>query len=268
MKKSIFIFLILLTISLTGCHTPQIIREDVNFVGLKTFYVENSKNGEQVFEKFNNEDRVNRIVTSEIVKNLTKKGFINVAKKEDAQIIFVPVWSVSVKDSTGFTDAPVPVPMQQHIRDSMTQTKFYATLEIQAFLKGDPHWGWRGFSPIETSAENITTAMLKNQITWALEFFPPEKHPNPETPILKIFNKSNVTEAEQKQKLAEEQEKEKARQLEIQKAKAQAIERAKKEGKKLDKSSLEKIETQYQPETIQSLEKSFERALQKRRQKK
>ena len=267
MKKIILIFITLSIITLTGCHTPQIVREDVSFAGLKTFYVEKSQNGEQIFEKFNNEDRVNNVIISEIISNLTKKGFINVAKKENAQIVFVPVWSVSVKDSAGFTDAPVPVPMQQHLHNDTIKTKFYATLEIQAFLKNDSHWGWRGFSPIETSDNNITTAMLKNQITWALEFFPPEKHPNPETPILKIFNSAKVTEAEQEQELLEQQKKNEERRQEIEKAKAQAIEQAKKEGKKLDEKSLKEIE-QHQPETIQSLEKSFERALQKRRQNK
>ncbi len=256
-KLSLYLFFILI-VALTGCHTPQIVREDVSFEGLKTFYVEPSQNGEQIFSKFNNQKWINHVLTTEIVKNLTEKGFVNVAKKEDAQIIFVPVWSVSIKESSNFSDAPIPVPSQMHVRDEITKTKFYATLELQAFIKGDSHWGWRGFSPIETSDDNITTAMLKNQITWTLEFFPPEKHPNPSTPILEIFSSSNVTESEiQQQKLEQEERKQAIEKQTI-------IEKAKNEGKKVDETSLKNIDT---PETVDNIEKSFEKALLKRKQK-
>ena len=275
MKKLLTLVCSVVLFALSGCNTPQIKRDDVSFVGLTKIFVEASRNGEEIFRKFNNQKQVDDILIAEIKRNLTEKGYIVVDKKENAQIIFVPVWSVSVKEANNFDDIALPVPTTSSLRSNGYQTKFYATLELQAFLQGDSHWGWRGFSPIETSAENITSAMLKNQITWTLEFFPPEKYPNPSTPILEIFKSSNVTEAEIAQKKIEQAEIEKQKQIEYQKglerAKQKAkqkIKQAKKEGKKVEKISDEQIQKQYKPETIESIEKSFERALQKRQQNK
>ena len=261
--------------TLVGCNTPQIKRDDISFEGLKTFYVEQPQNGKEIFKTFNNEAQVSEILISEIKKNLTEKGYIAVDDKQKAQIIFVPVWSVSIKEANNFDDIPLPVPTISSMRINEHDTKFYATLELQAFLQGDSKWGWRGFSPIETSANNMTAAMLKNQITWTLEFFPPEKYPNPSTPILRIFESSKVTEAEIAQQKIEQAQAEKQKQLErkrgIEQAKINARKKlleAKKSGKKVEELSDEQIEKQYKPQTIESLEKSFEKALQKRQQNK
>ena len=83
---------------------------DISFEGLKTFYVEHPQNGKEIFKTFNNEAQVSEILISEIKKNLTEKGYIAVDDKQKAQIIFVPVWSVSIKEANNFDDIPLPVP--------------------------------------------------------------------------------------------------------------------------------------------------------------
>ena len=115
-----------------------------------------------------------------------------------AEIVFVPVWSVSLRGGENAQETHSGVPRIGNAAQNATQTRveYYATLEIQAFLRGDGKWGWRGFSPVETETDNITTFMLKNQARWALEYFPPERYPEPKLSLLSFFGLSKVDTSE------------------------------------------------------------------------
>lgn len=272
MKKLNYILLGLLCSFLFGCLTPQITRDGVSFEGLKTFYVEAPQNGDAIFDNSGILNERSKELVNFIATNLESKGYVRVANKAEAQIVFVPVWSASVKDPIG--NDPLPLQLigsnfsSTNLLVGSSMNNVYATLEIQAFVKGDNRWGWRGFSPLETNANNITTAMLRDQATWALEFFPPEKYPNPRKPFLELFESSNVTKAEIEKKNQELAEAEKQKQIQEQDAKQKAKARATKKlvEKTGDKNAVPteaQIQAEIKPETIEDIEKLFNKNMKK-----
>ncbi len=263
----------LLTISLIlcACTISQTSREDVSFEGLKSFYVQAPQGGSEFFKEYN--ERVTQTLVAEIVNNLTAKGFVNVADESQAQIIFKPIWNVTFNSAIQALDVGVPTPREFDAASTTRGMKFYATLEIQAFRKGDGFWGWRGFSPLETDIDNITSAMLKNQVTWALEKFPPEKYGSASS-IIDIFHASNVTASEIEAKEKEVAIAEKAKATQKQQARENAtkraqekIEKSTKKGEQAKAPTQKQIEAEMKPETIADIEKAFEKAFKNRAKK-
>ncbi len=272
MKNINYIIVSLLCLFFFGCHTPQIKREGVSFEGLKTFYVDAPQNGEAIFTNSGVLDFRSQELVKFIAENLESKGYVRVANKQDAEITFVPVWSVSVNDSIASETLPLQLSGSNFSNSNVlvggSMGKIYATLEIQAFVKGDNRWGWRGFSPIETNARNITSAMLRDQATWALEFFPPEKYPNPRKPFLELFESSKVTKSEIAQKNVELAQAEEQKQLLEKQAKENAKQRATKKliektGNKSAVPTEAQIQAEIKPETIADVEKLFNKNLKK-----
>ena len=272
MKNINYIIVSLLCLFFFGCHTPQIKREGVSFEGLKTFYVDAPQNGEAIFTNSGVLDFRSQELVKFIAENLESKGYVRVANKQDAEITFVPVWSVSVNDSIASETLPLQLSGSNFSNSNVlvggSMGKIYATLEIQAFVKGDNRWGWRGFSPIETNARNITSAMLRDQATWALEFFPPEKYPNPRKPFLELFESSKVTKSEIAQKKVELAQAEEQKQLLEKQAKENAKQRATKKliektGNKSAVPTEAQIQAEIKPETIADVEKLFNKNLKK-----
>ena len=270
MKKSIILLCAAVASLLCSCIAPQIKRESVSFEGLKTFYVEAPQNGAEIFRKYRNEASINKTVVDEIAANLKAKGFVQAAK-EEAEIVFVPVWSAAIRDSDKLNESLTIKPLQESgaAFARSGEISYYATLEIQALRKGDSRWGWRGFSPMEIDPESATTAAIKDQIVWALEFFPPEKYPEPSVPILDIFTSSSVTEGE----LAAREQKVKERQLQEQKtAQIQQRNAEIKAQQKLEKSGAPKnakptqaqIEAEKKPATIAEIDAAFSKNLGKK----
>ena len=264
MKKSLYILAAALSAVLCACSSQQSTREGVSFEGLKTFYAQTPQKTTEVFGKIAEVAGYNDTITGEIVRNLTAKGFINTADKENADIVFVPTWRVSLKNSNQADDAMAKAPNSQIGIRANRAAKFYATLEIQAFLKNDPKWAWRGYSPIEANAQNTTTAMLKNQVAWAMEGFPPEKYEKNGTPILEIFEPSAITEGEQKQRDAELEAESQLKQKQAEaRAKAKLAKTAK-PGQPAPQPTKEQIQAEYKTQSISDLEKAFSESLEKK----
>ena len=104
MKKTLLSIMAIACTMLAACNIPQIKRADVSFEGLKTFYVDSPKNGAEIFAKFGNAEQTNSIIVEEVAANLQSKGYVRVVKREEAQMIFVPVWSVSIQSFDDVSD--------------------------------------------------------------------------------------------------------------------------------------------------------------------
>lgn len=271
MKKLLSITLLSLSAFFCACTISQSKRDDVSFVGLKTFYVDAVQNSSEFFKDSSEAKRYNDIMTAEVVNNLTAKGFINVATKAEAQITFVPIWNVSLSSSQSDTANIFPTAIKDYSTDSTArEVKLYATIEIQAFLKDDNRWAWRGFSPIQANADNITTAMLKNQVIWALEKFPPERYET-NSSLFEIFQASKVTQSERAQQEQEVAKNEQIKQQQKQQAMQEARQRAQEKIQKSTKAgetpktpTQKQIEAEYKTETIADIDKIFSKALEKR----
>lgn len=264
MKKSLYILAAALAAVLCACNSQQSTREGASFEGLKTFYAQPPQKTTEVFGKIAEVADYNNIITAEIVKNLTAKGFINTADRESADIVFVPSWSVSLKGASQAEDAMLNAPNSQIIPRSNRTAKFYATLEVQAFLKNDPKWAWRGYSPIEASAQNTTTAMLKSQVAWAMEGFPPEKYEKKGTPILEIFQPSAITENEQKQRDAEIEAEKQLQQKQAEARAKEKLAKSAKPGQPVPQPTKEQIQAEYKTQSISELDKAFSESLEKK----
>lgn len=272
MKKVLFLVAAAAAM-LAACNIPQIQRDDVSFEGLKTFYVEAPQNGGQLFDRVPNAKECDDVIVAEISSNLENKGYKRVPDKSQAQMIFVPVWSVSIESTDEVAEMTNFAIMQNggYNPTPFGIDQYCATLEIQAFLKGDDRWGWRGFSPIQTKANNITTAMLKNQVTWALEYFPPELNPHP---ISSLFSSSKVTDEEIKQKNQQQQELKAELEKKRQQAYKNAVERARQkanagrpEGAVPVEPTKQQIAQEQKLETISDINKAFDRAIEERSKK-
>ena len=261
MKKSLYTISAIMAGILCACTSMQSTRDGASFENVKTFYVEAPKNASEIFGKFADALEYNKIIEDEIAKNLESKGFARAEDREGADITIAPSWDASIADSPQAEDAIMNSPNIQLNSRARQNVKFYANLEIEVFLKNDSKWAWRGRSPIDANPRNVTTAMLKNQVTWALEEFPPEKYGRPSVPILEIFQGAAVTDAEIENRQKEIQQK----QLQQQ---AQATERAKqklaKEGQPNAEPTKEQIQAEYKTQSVSDIEKSFQNSLEKK----
>lgn len=210
MKK---LFLALSAISILffcGCTITQEMQENASFESLVKFYVEEPVGTSQIFSQTGNVAEVNQQLKTSIAAYLKEKGFDEVSKKDEAQIVFRPLWSASYRqpeymegNSINTTTQPLPI-------GTTVYSNMYATLEIQAILpnSGDI-WSWRGFSPTLMSTTTFTTAQINDQVRWCLEYFPPEKNPS-RLSVIKKERKESKLKAEEnpfKEVLIKEREK-------------------------------------------------------------
>ncbi len=175
MKRAV-ISLFTCVVLLCGCAVVNHEMQDgVSFAGLKKFYVDTPVGTASIFGAYADVASLDAKLAGDIKTFLEERGFESVGRREDAQIIFRPLWNVSVIESR------MP---EEPIRSSFTSieigtsaSEVYATLEIQAILPDGDIWAWRGFSPIEVSVRNLNPGSFPEQIRWCLEYFPPEEHP-------------------------------------------------------------------------------------------
>lgn len=162
-----------------GCSVTQEMQENASFEGLVKFYVENPVGTGELFFQTGNVENVDAVLKSAISEYLKGKGFDEVSKKSEAQIIFRPLLNASYRQPEFENSRSINSTSQALPIGTTAASNLYATLEIQAILpnSGDI-WSWRGFSPTMMSATNFTTASIKEQVAWCLEYFPPEKNPS------------------------------------------------------------------------------------------
>ena len=261
MKKSLYTISGIIAGILCSCTSQQSTRDGVSFENVKTFYVDAPKNAAEIFGKFAEVADYNKIIEEEIAKNLESKGFVRISDRDAADAVFAPSWNVSTMPATQPEEALINAPSIQINSRAHQGMNFGANLEVEAFLKNDSRWAWRGRSPIETSSRNATTAMLKNQVAWALEEFPPEKYGRTSVPILEIFQGAAVTDSEIENRQKEIEQKQMQEQQ-------QATERAKqklaREGKPNAEPTKEQIQAEYKTQSVEDIEKSFQNSLEKK----
>lgn len=190
MKVFFKIFTIaLISILLTGCETfTQEMKSGVSFTNLKKVYVTQPSGLD--FGFFMMTDEINTQVVEYACDYLKSKGFKVVDKIADAEIIFRPYWNIAIQDNNSVfsENLPIEIAQRRFMRMVDSNPKTYATLEIWACFPKDPDtWVWRGFSPIEMTPDNVTSALIKDQILWCLQYFPPEEYPS----ALDEFRKKN-----------------------------------------------------------------------------
>lgn len=171
------LFLILASALFCACSVTQELSDDeVSFKGLKNFYVADAGGADYFFKTFGDTAEMNAELKNEIVVYLESKGFKQVADKSDAQIIFRPLWSVSIRSSDETRNS---LPINVVATNQSTLNVKYATLEIQAIIPDDGKlWAWRGFAPNEITQSNYAVGALRNMVVWCFENFPPEEHPS------------------------------------------------------------------------------------------
>lgn len=176
MKNIIFALLSAFLALLSGCSTTQELNDGANFEGLNRIYVEDSAGGDYFFRKFGDPKSINSSLKTFISEYLATKGFVTVENKSDAQIIFRPLWSASMRPSP---NAAAGLPISTASIQMLNAAETYLTLEIQAILPNDEKiWAWRGFAPEEITQRNLNDGNLKDMVVWCLEYFPPEKYPS------------------------------------------------------------------------------------------
>ncbi len=172
MKKMFSLLILALPFVLGGCSFTQEVQDGVTFEGLKTFYVEPPEGGSRLLNTYGTAGAIDETLRTSIADFLKAEGYEEVDSRAAAQIIFRPLWSVSMKEN----------PLNDYISDAKIRVdsgEYYATLEIQAILPNSDYiWAWRGFSPIEMTAKNTTDSVIREQVRWCLEKFPPEKNPS------------------------------------------------------------------------------------------
>ncbi len=211
MKK--ICFALLASALLAGCSITQEMKENASFDGLKTFYVAAPAGTNDVFAQTGNAAETDAALKAAVAENLKEKGFVEVSDPKEAQIVFRPLWNAT-HGRADFDDDNNPD--KQHTALSIgtnAASDIYATLEIQAILpdSGDI-WSWRGFSPSHVSAADCTTANIKRQVAWCLEYFPPDKYPSRLETIKKEKRETKIREEENpfKEVLIKEREKREA----------------------------------------------------------
>lgn len=214
MKKFYTAIIATIVLFAAGCSVTQEMKENASFEGLVKVYIEEPVGTREIFSQTGNYAELDATLKSSIAAYLKTKGFDCVADKSDAQIIFRPLWNVSylqpeTEQARSITSSSQPI----GIGTSTAAANSYATLEIQAILpsSGDI-WSWRGFSPSHISAADCTTANIKRQVAWCLEYFPPDKYPSRLETIKKEKRETKIREEENpfKEVLIKEREKREA----------------------------------------------------------
>ncbi len=162
----------------SACSITQEMKEGVSFEGLKTFYVDSPGGTWQFFSSRSECASVDAELKSAISEFLTSRGYERVDEKSKAQIIFRPLWNVSMRTNEDEGSLPLSVVNSQINTIGFDNGNIYATLEIQAILPDGDLWAWRGFSPMQMSTKCFTVGAIKDQVRWCLEYFPPDEYPS------------------------------------------------------------------------------------------
>ncbi len=178
MKKILSCLSLIALLLTSACSVTQEMKEGVSFEGLKTFYIDSPAGTSQLFVERGDVSNVDADLVDAIAQNLKAKGFERVDEKNKAQIIFRPLWSVSMATNEDEGTLPLAMAANKTSTIGFADNTAYATLEIQAILPDGDLWAWRGFSPIQMSAKCYTSGLIKEQVYWCLEYFPPEQYPS------------------------------------------------------------------------------------------
>lgn len=178
MNKLFTIFATCAAILLFGCSNfTQEMKENASFANLKKVYVQHPEGLNASFAL--NAAEINAQTRQAVIEYLKAKDFTPVEKAEDAQIIFRPLWSISLATAESLDSQPISMLASRPLTIGYSQAPSYATLEIQAVLpKSGDLWSWRGFSPINMTPQNATAGLVKDQVAWCLQYFPPEEFPS------------------------------------------------------------------------------------------
>lgn len=178
MKK--LIFAIIATGLLCGCQSffTQELKEGKSFAGLTKVYVEKARGGQEVFNVYSLSEKVNMQVAIIACEILSEKGYTVVDSKEEAEIVFVPVWNVSYEPANDDLGSMRNMRSSSTFSISANNMIPYATLELQAWLQPLNEWAWRGFSAIQSTPSDFGTSGIKRHLIWCLQHFPPEEYPS------------------------------------------------------------------------------------------
>ena len=178
MNKFITVFATFAAFFLFGCSNfTQEMKENVSFVNLKKVYVQQPEGLGAAFAT--NAAEINSQTRQAVAEFLKSKDFTPVEKPEEAQIIFRPLWNTSLAAAESLDNQPISMQASKPLSIGFSQPAAYATLEIQAVLpKSGDIWSWRGFSPINMTSQNATVGLIKDQVAWCLQYFPPEDYPS------------------------------------------------------------------------------------------
>ncbi len=177
MKKFLPI-LALAAFIVSGCSNfTQEMKDGASFANLDKVYVEQPSGLGSPFAV--NASEINSQTKLAVEESLKSKKYQIVKNRSDAQIIFRPIWNLSLAAPESFNPEPISMQASQPLPLGMQNSDAYATLEIQAVLpqSGDI-WSWRGFSPINMTPQNATAGLIKDQVEWCLQYFPPEEYPS------------------------------------------------------------------------------------------
>ena len=152
-------------------------KDGASFANLDKVYVEQPSGLGSPFAV--NASEINSQTKLAVEEFLKSKKYQIVKNRSDAQIIFRPIWNLSLAAPESFNPEPISMQASQSLPLGMQNSDAYATLEIQAVLpqSGDI-WSWRGFSPINMTPQNATAGLIKDQVEWCLQYFPPEEYPS------------------------------------------------------------------------------------------
>jgi len=180
MKNILLPLLAIFTALVCGCSVTHEMKEGATFAKLKTFYVDTPVGTSLLFADCGSVSDADTSLKNAITEFLKARGYEPVADKAKAQIVFRPLWNVSAPVMQTEEGMPISyLNAQTTTGIGMMSQDLYARLEIQAILpeSGDM-WSWRGFSPLKMSPKNFNEGMIKDQVSWCLEYFPPDNYPS------------------------------------------------------------------------------------------
>lgn len=178
MKKMMAISAACAALLSAGCSNfTQEMKDGASFANLTRAYVDEPSGLGAPFAARAAE--INARTRAAVAEFLKEQKYEIVENAKEAQIIFRPLWSMSLSAAESTEPDPVFMQASKPLSLGSAGVQAYATLEIQAVLpdSGDV-WSWRGFSPINMAPANATSGLIKDQVAWCLKYFPPEKYPS------------------------------------------------------------------------------------------
>lgn len=178
MKTIIAISAAFASLVFAGCSNfTQEMKDGASFANLKTAYVGEPSGLGAPFAAQAAE--INARTRAAVAEFLKAQNYEIASGPENAQIVFRPLWSMSLSAAEPAGPDPVFMQASKPLSLGPDGARAYATLEIQAVLPGSGDaWSWRGFSPINMTPSNATSGLIKDQVAWCLKYFPPEKYPS------------------------------------------------------------------------------------------
>ena len=159
-----------------ACAPTQEVRDGASFEGLTKYYIMPVSGGDSFFAKLGDRKEYDNYLYDAIKELMSGRGFENVATPEEAQFALRPIYSewnynTPLASDVDFRMNDMPPP-------GVSRTQLYLNLEIEAYLPSIEKWAWRGFSYTKLARDNMSVAVIKEQVKWCLQHFPPEKYPS------------------------------------------------------------------------------------------